>query len=1031
MAFDVGTLSGRIRINTSDVDRAAQRLNRLNQTVQGGARRQQQASKNVEQAATRQTQSTQKVTQSTQQASKATQKYAVDTTDLSKSVQVALGPLSGVASRITALTSIFNRNNVALAATLGLFTAFTVAMQRSITVGAELERQLMGMEAIIDTLGDSVSLTAEEVNAMAQALGRDTLTSANQARQAFQIMLTSGIQTREMLREGALAAQGMASALGRSLPNSARRLARVLTDPAENLNTLRRYGVQFTEQQREQIERMQRTADVAGAQAMVMEELSAFTELATGESQGLSGAIDTLGENFRQAFENAGLYGGAIDTLTNSVNRLSGAVQSVGNNEQIIRRLGSAFEAVANFVTTSLSLIFENIELVTTAATSLFIGLIAGRITAIMLKFGNSVGTAAIKLGLMDRATKRASVSLSILSGVIRTIPFVAVFTVATTMMQAMVFEVETINDTLSETGRRLQQVETRMSRIGGDRSGIERIGQSFRVAESGIEATQARIQELRSELSEVTGDQGRPNRGMEERRDAIMQAIQEERGELDEYRQMLKRVRGDIEDFNRRTREQQETLERFDVSKSFLDDLQSQYSSTRDEIEEFEKQQKDLQALINRVDASKMEDAWGAFEEATGMSREELERLQETMKDENPAQEFARGIQETIDKMDHMAFVARNTSGNIEQSLNRADIRFQARMDTKDLEPQELEAAAEALGAQSANIDDVTSKLAELRLEQERVKRLEDVVGGIEDFRAELDKSVQIEQIRSRFDEQRAVVDQAFDEESEQYRQHYETLAKMEERAINEAKLRQKELVKSAMGNYGQTIQQWQTFFNGVSEGTLNTFEASATGLSMITSEMTSMLDQQHSDYKKWAKAQAVIAGGLAVAKALGSGKNAWESAALAALIGAQVGAQIAKIESAEYAQGGMVRGPGTSRSDSIPAMLSDGEFVMNAQATRRIGSNNLSAMNEGRMPMMQSGGPVRSSSNGGFGMNVKIYNQSSSEVSVEEGQDASGTPELRAYVKDATRENLQRGRHDNDMTSRFAGIRRRGLRR
>jgi hypothetical protein len=36
------------------------------------------------------------------------------------------------------------------------------------------------------------------------------------------------------------------------------------------------------------------------------------------------------------------------------------------------------------------------------------------------------------------------------------------------------------------------------------------------------------------------------------------------------------------------------------------------------------------------------------------------------------------------------------------------------------------------------------------------------------------------------------------------------------------------------------------------------------------------------------------------------------------------------------KFAVGGMVRGPGTETSDSIPAMLSDGEFVVNARSTR-----------------------------------------------------------------------------------------------
>lgn len=48
-------------------------------------------------------------------------------------------------------------------------------------------------------------------------------------------------------------------------------------------------------------------------------------------------------------------------------------------------------------------------------------------------------------------------------------------------------------------------------------------------------------------------------------------------------------------------------------------------------------------------------------------------------------------------------------------------------------------------------------------------------------------------------------------------------------------------------------------------------------------------------------------------------------------------------------FAKGGRVEGPGTQTSDSIPAMLSDGEYVINAQAARGIGYDTLDALNEG----------------------------------------------------------------------------------
>ena len=52
-------------------------------------------------------------------------------------------------------------------------------------------------------------------------------------------------------------------------------------------------------------------------------------------------------------------------------------------------------------------------------------------------------------------------------------------------------------------------------------------------------------------------------------------------------------------------------------------------------------------------------------------------------------------------------------------------------------------------------------------------------------------------------------------------------------------------------------------------------------------------------------------------------------------ATILANVATAISTVKSAKFAQGGKVTGPGKGTSDSIPAMLSNGEFVMTAKAT------------------------------------------------------------------------------------------------
>ena len=49
------------------------------------------------------------------------------------------------------------------------------------------------------------------------------------------------------------------------------------------------------------------------------------------------------------------------------------------------------------------------------------------------------------------------------------------------------------------------------------------------------------------------------------------------------------------------------------------------------------------------------------------------------------------------------------------------------------------------------------------------------------------------------------------------------------------------------------------------------------------------------------------------------------------------------------EKATGGIINGIGTSTSDSIPAMLSNGEYVVKASSVRKYGTNFLNAVNDG----------------------------------------------------------------------------------
>lgn len=102
---------------------------------------------------------------------------------------------------------------------------------------------------------------------------------------------------------------------------------------------------------------------------------------------------------------------------------------------------------------------------------------------------------------------------------------------------------------------------------------------------------------------------------------------------------------------------------------------------------------------------------------------------------------------------------------------------------------------------------------------------------------------------------------------------------------------------------------------------------------------------------------AQSAAAMGMALAKAFSSSATVWDAIAGVAAAIATITTVVSTIQSLgdsatdegrkyRYAKGGLVTGPGTATSDSIPANLSNGESVMTARATSEWGDL-LSAIN------------------------------------------------------------------------------------
>lgn len=257
-------------------------------------------------------------------------------------------------------------------------------------------------------------------------------------------------------------------------------------------------------------------------------------------------------------------------------------------------------------------------------------------------------------------------------------------------------------------------------------------------------------------------------------------------------------------------------------------------------------------------------------------------------------------------------------------------------------------------------------------------------------------------ERLRMDFEQRKQTLAEIFGEESELYSTHLASL---------QQQYKQQSFHMEFAKQFGVA--------NDIIGGAMQTFQ--------------SLGKQNSREYKNLAIGQAIIQQAMAVNSVWADPSVPfWGKIGLSAMAGAQVAAQIKQIRAQSFATGGYVSGAGTATSDSIPARLSNGEYVINAAATRMLGTDVLDQLNKGHMPMLASGGFVgtNSASGGNFNTNitVELINQSSSNVEVggvEQFTDQNGEPKLRAYIRDVVRTEMNNGQFDKALKNNYGQTR------
>ena len=216
----------------------------------------------------------------------------------------------------------------------------TAYMQKFISVATELvnsyaaqEQAEVRLQATLKATQNACGMSATELLNLADSLQQVTTYSDQEIIAAEQVLVATRKIGRDVMPEATKAILDMAAATGEDLTGAAQRLGQALADPAGEIESLKEANIQLTEEQAENIKKVQEQNGLYEAQRIILKEVAdtyggiaeALADTDTGKLEQLQDAWQDLKEDLGKALMNS--LDGVLDYTLSLVERIEGFVE--------------------------------------------------------------------------------------------------------------------------------------------------------------------------------------------------------------------------------------------------------------------------------------------------------------------------------------------------------------------------------------------------------------------------------------------------------------------------------------------------------------------------------------------------------------------------------------------------------------------------------------------------------------------------------------------------------------------------------
>lgn len=236
------------------------------------------------------------------------------------------------------------------------FTGYTASIMASVYAYREQEKVGQEVEAIIQSTGGIAGMTSEAIQDLAESLSKSTTFSKLQVERGEEVLLTFDRIGKDTFPAATRAVLDLAQRMGGDTSSAAQTLGRALQDPMNGMQMLRRAGILFTDQQKHQIETMELSGNIAGAQAIILKQVeSQYGGMAKAAAGGV-GSIAQLKNTMEELSVGVGQqFAPMVQMGAAELNKLLLTASKSEGFKTLTAGILSTGAAVSGFITTAVA----------------------------------------------------------------------------------------------------------------------------------------------------------------------------------------------------------------------------------------------------------------------------------------------------------------------------------------------------------------------------------------------------------------------------------------------------------------------------------------------------------------------------------------------------------------------------------------------------------------------------------------------------------------------------------------------------